>query len=218
MLKKTAALEVIELDRGFARRVTSVAAEGRRLTELYADLSARMLEFAVQFRELWLEAKRLDKAENGQHQLYLRKTLSEAVQSDDPSVWSKWNTIGAQAKTLLRYKTALPPQRECLYELAKAADQQKPIKRWIDAKALTFQSTVREVSALCKSKKRRPRQKQYLATVTFAFQSYGEATEALRALLISKADFKLRSHRALGEALKSELDTQQYESVKERFL
>ena len=111
MLKTMTALEAIELDRGFARRVTSVAIEGRRLTESYADLSARMLEFAVQFRELWLDAKRLDKAESGQHQLYLRKALSDAVQSDDPSVWSKWNTIGSQAKTLLRYKTALPPQR-----------------------------------------------------------------------------------------------------------
>jgi hypothetical protein len=218
MLKKATALEVIELDRGFARRVTSVAAEGRRLTESYADLSARMLDFAVQFRDLWLEAKRLDKAESGQHQLYLRKKLSEAVQSDDPSVWSKWNTIGSQAKTLLRYKTALPPQRECLYALAIAANEEKPIKKWIDAKALTYESTVREVSALCKSKRRKLRQKQYLATVTLAFQNYEEAADVLRAILISKADFKLRSHRALGEALKPKLDTQQYASVQERFL
>lgn len=216
MLKKD--VVAMTLDRTFARRVTSVAAEGLRLTEAYANLSARMLAFAVQFRELWLDAKRLDKADNGQHQAYLRKMLAEAVQSNDPSVWSKWNTIGSQAKTLLRFKTALPPQRECLYALAIAANEEKPIKQWIDEKALTPESTVREVSALCKSKRRRRRQKDYLATVTFAFQSYGETADILRSLLTSNADFKLRSHRAFGEALKSELDAKHYESVEERFL
>ena len=217
MLKKRSISLLRPLNTAFEKQVLSLAEEGKQLTESYTELSARMLQFAIRFRELWDEAHRLDKRGNGRHQLYLRKQLASAANSDNPSVWSKWNTIGSQAKTLLRYKSAIPPQRECLYELAIAANEHKPIAQWVERKVLTNESTVREVSSLRKTKKRRARQKGYLATVTLAFDTYGDAAEALRSLLSSKLDFKVSSHRSFNEALKSEMDRQQYEKIETRF-
>jgi hypothetical protein len=194
MLKKVEAVdELSPLNAGFAQRVQALADNGKQLVASYADLSERMLEFASEFRGLWDEAKTLDKAENGMHHDLLRRELAEIVKSSKASVWSKWNTIGAQAQALLPYKASLPPQRECLYELAIAVRNKKPIDRWIENEQLTSTSTVREVASLRKTRKRNRREKQYLATVTLRFNQYGDAAKALKAVLLSSGDFKVPS-------------------------
>jgi hypothetical protein len=110
------------------------------------------------------------------------------------------------------FKNSLPPQRECLYELALAAEGNKPIQKWIDDKRLTIDSTVREVMALGKKKSRKKREKEYLATVTLLFQTYGDAAATLKELMLSEQDFRIRAHQSFAGALKAAIwDNDQYE-------
>ena len=211
MLKKTRGEILAPLDQRFEKRVAQLELNGRTLAKSYADLTVRMLNFAEQFRALWSEAATLDNADNGRHHNHLREKIAAAVQSDSAVTWSKWNTIGSQAQKLLKYKDALPPQRESLYEMALALNEKKPIDKWIERGALTHESTVREVSALRRSKKRKSRPRAYLASVTFSFQTYEEAAGALKEIACSSADFRIQSHKAFDEALKAQLGTAKYE-------
>lgn len=217
MLKRNQIEVLPALDKSFARRVSHLADEGTALAKSYADLTARMLIFAERFRILWDEAKKFDKSERGVHRAYLREQIAKAVQSNSAAVWSKWNTIGSNARKLLLYKSALPPQRECLYELARAIDDKKPIEQWIKTGNLSRESTVREVAALCRGKKRKSRPRTYLASVTLSFQTYDEAAEVLKRIVSSDDDFRLRSHQAFEEALKAKLDIAAFEIAKKRF-
>jgi hypothetical protein len=216
MLKKSQAQVLAPIDATFVRRVAALATDGHALAKSYADLTARMIRFAERFNEIWNEAKRLDKADRGRHHEHLRGQIAKAVGTDRQDVWSKWNTIGSQAPKLLEYKKSLPPQRESLYEVALALDEKKPVERWIENSAITSTSTVREVAALRKGKKRQPRQRSYLASVIVEFQTYDEAADAMKQLLLSDHDFRIRSHQAFDEAVKSKMHMADYELAKKR--
>ena len=217
MLKKVEVLPAT-LDLSFKKRVQTLAAEGSALAKSYRDLSERMLNFAQQIGKLSQRAYELDGGEQGQHHRHLRATIAKAIGSDNESVLSKWITIGTQAKALLPYKSYLPPQRECLYELALAAEDNRPIKKWVEQERLTVDSTVREVMALRRKKSRKKREKEYLASVTLSFQTYGEAADVLKELALSAGDFKIRSHQAFADALKAAIrDTDAYEEASKRF-
>jgi hypothetical protein len=217
MLKKTRGVAVV-LNRGFQNKVTSLAEEGRELAKSYSALSARMLHFAEKFRRLLEEARTLDNDndDDGAHQQFLRSALADAVQSSSPSTWSKWSMIGAQAKMLLPYKDSIPPQRECLYELALASKEGKPISRWVKNNDLNSSSTVRDVMSLRHPKRRKARQREFLASVTLNFHSYEDAANALADLLRSNVEFRVSSHQAFAEALKSILGASGYEKIQER--
>ena len=140
----------------FTTQVEHLAAEAKDLSKSYADLTERMLKFADRFRTLWGKASALDgNNENGQHKAHFLKVLGEIVNSDNPSIWSRWVTIGKQAKELLPHKAALPPQRDSLYALALATKEGKRLERWIDDGKLTNESTIRDVLSLTRKKNRR---------------------------------------------------------------
>lgn len=217
MLKKSLLPALPSIGRDFQKRVNEIATEGRDLSQSYSELTERMLAFAQRVSAIWDEARERDDRDGGEHQQYLRSELTKAMSSNSPAVFSKWLTIGAQSKALLPYKKSIPPQRECLYELALASKEKKPIKKWIDNEALTSTSTVREVMSLRKTKKRKSRPKEFLATVTLAFRSYEEAVTALSDVLGSNDEFKVKSHKAFSEALKSVFDEKSYAKIeKER--
>ena len=137
----------------FTTQVEHLAAEAKDLSKSYADLTERMLKFADRFRTLWDKASALDgNNENGQHKAHFLKVLGEVVRTDNRSIWSRWVTIGKQAKELLPHKAALPPQRDSLYALALATKEGKRLERWIDDGKLTNESTIRDVLSLTRKK------------------------------------------------------------------
>ena len=203
----------------FQRQVQSLAAESASLVKSYSDLTARMLKFAQQLKMLWDKARTLDNDQaNPHHEQYLQAVLKDAVNTQNRSVWSQWNTIGAHATELLAYKSALPPQRDSLYEMALAVKEQRPIKAWISGEKITNESTVREVKLLRKKKTRKPRTRKYLATVTLGFHDYGSAATMLEGLIRSTSDFTVQSNPAFRDAMKAQLGGEDYEKQKTRFV
>lgn len=202
------------LNPAFTRKVARLASDGRDLARSYADLTERMVRFAEQFYAVWQEAKSLDRTRNGRHHEHLRGEIAKAVGTTRQDVWSKWNTIGSRAHELLEYKSSLPPQRESLYEVALALGEKKPVDRWVEQNQLTTMSTVRDVSALRKGKKRTRHKKSFQASVTLEFQTYDDATAVLLQLPWGDDTFRVKSHKAFSEALKAKLDVDGYEKAK----
>jgi hypothetical protein len=221
MLKKALpALPV--LNTGFIKRVESLASEGSALAMSYADLSERMLKFAQKIQALSEQAQELDAGDNGgRHRKHLRQVLMKTLGTESESVVSKWLTIGEQAQVLLPLKDSVPPQRESLYELAKAADANKPIERWIDDEKLTVNSTVREVLKLTKTKKRAKKktatEKDFNAIVTIGFRNYVDAFAALKTLINSGAECKMIADDGFWEELRSDVSNdEEFKEAKKR--
>jgi hypothetical protein len=207
-----------DLNPTFQRQVQLLAEESADLAKSYSDLTTRMLRFAQQFRALWERARALDSDQsNPKHEEYLHAVLKDAVKSQNRSIWSQWNTIGAHAAELLTYKSALPPQRDSLYEMALAVKERRPIKAWVRGEKITSESTVREVKLLRKKRTHKKRHKSHLATVTLGFQSYTEAARVLEDLIKSQSDFTVQSHQAFRDAMKERLGAAGYEKQKTRF-
>ena len=218
MLKKSLPA-LPNLNKGFLARVTSLAREGGMIAKAYADLSERMLKFASRINDMSQDAQSLDGGKStGLHQTHLREQLLEALGTENEAVISKWLKIGEHAEHLLPLSASLPPQRECLYEVAKAAEEKKPIRKWIDDKSLTVNSTVREVLELTKTKKRaKKKEKEFTASVTVSFKSYSEAYTSLRAMIESDPECKIRAVDAFWDELKSDVrDEQEFEAIKKR--
>lgn len=215
----------------FQSQVASLAGEGKSLTESYAELTERTLKFAEQFKALWEQAKTLDKKQGGEHSQFLRRELTKAIQSADRSAWSKWIKIGSNAPKLLPHKEHIPHQRDALYELARAADTDQDIGAWVKQNQLTVESTVREVRSLRSGKKRsraatatpvtqpnRSVRKNYPAAVTLNFDSFSTAARVLRSLFVGAEDFKVTTDKALANALRSLVDDDEYDYVKNRLI
>jgi len=152
----------------------------------------------------------------------LKDTLTKTIQTSNPSIWSRWNTIGTYSKTLLTYKNDLPPQRDSLYELALAVKENKPIQKWIDAEKVTVESSVREVRALRENRKSTKGKisktaKNYAAVATLCFRSYDEAAETLLSTITNSNNFEVRSPKAFREAIKSKVGIDGFEKIKNRF-
>ena len=222
-MAKTSALQI---DRSFERRVRDLAKEGVAIADSYADLTNRMLGFAAAFKEATDMAAKLDKGESGIHHKHLMDELKAAIKTDNLSIWSRWNTIGTHAKTLLEYSGSLPPQRDSLYELALAVKENKPVKKWIEGEKVTAESSVRDLRALRKPKtssratnaKRGAgqRRRHLNATVTLCFGSYEEAANVLSNLLVTNKTFEISSHHAFTEALKVTLGQGVFEKISSR--
>jgi len=216
------ALILTSVDRDFAKEVTALAKEGQTLAESYADLTERMLVFAGDFKHLWDRANKLDGADIGKHHNYLKDALSELIKTSNKSIRSRWITIGSHAKRLMHYKDALPPYRDSLYEIALALEDQKPVVKWLNEKQITIESSVREVRSLRGGKRRRRKSASlrlsYPAIVSFSFETYTIAAEALSSFLLSaRADFKISFNRSFDAALQERVSDLDYEKVKKRF-
>lgn len=203
----------------FSKQVTTLAAEAKDLQKSYKTLTERMLRFAERFHALWEEAHRLDgNKDKGQHTAHFRSVLGTVVNTNNASIWSRWNTIGKYAEDLKPHVDSLPPQRDALYELALATKQGKRVERWIEQDKLSPESSVRDVQALCKKKARTPSAQQtpkHLAAVTLYFHSYGDAAQCLSGLLIKEPDITVSSHEAFKHAVQ-ELLKDTYEQVAPR--
>ena len=184
-----------------------------------------MLRFAAAFREATEAAERLDQSDDGVHHKLLMSELQKAVRSSDPSIWSRWNTIGSQAKVLLTYSKSLPPQRDSLYEVALAAKDKKPISKWIEGEKITSESSVRDIRALRKpSKKAAKRTKSeaaagrnFNAQVVLFFESFDEAAECLRELHSKHREFEVQRSNVLQDALVEKMNGEDFEKIKKRF-
>jgi hypothetical protein len=218
MLKKSLPA-LPNLNTGFIKRVESLASEGSALAVSYADLSERMLKFAQKIQALSDQARDLDADDSGgRHRKHLRQVLMKTLGTQSEAVVSKWLTIGTQAQVLLPLKGSVPPQRESLYELAKAADANKPIERWISDEKLTVNSTVREVQQLTKAKKRaKKKEKEFTASVTLSFKTYSDAYAALKPLFVSEPNFRIIAADAFWDVLKSDVkDEKETNEIKKR--
>jgi hypothetical protein len=213
------------VDREFAKEVLALAREGRKLVDGYARLTEQLLVFAQDFKRLWDRAAKLDGAGTGKHHNHLRQAVSELIQTSNKSIRSRWITIGSQAKKLMHYKDALPPYRDSLYEIALALEDEKPVTKWVNAKQLTIDSSVREVRSLRGGKKRPKRasnppvkvRRSYPATISISFETYSAAAEVLSAILLSEtADLRITAHQGFDAALRERLDDDDYQKAKSR--
>ncbi|MDH4079006.1 MAG: hypothetical protein OEU68_04245 [Nitrospira sp.] len=190
----------------FATQVKELAADASDLSKSYADLTKRMLKFAHRFHELWEEARRLDgNKDNGQHAAHFHQILGSVVNTQNRSIWSRWNTIGKYTKQLVPHAVALPPQRDALYELALATKEGKRVGTWIENKKLTSESSFREVVALCKKKTRattKPGTSKNCAAVTLYFKDYDHAAKALQEIVTKAEVISIDSHEAFRQAIK----------------
>lgn len=203
----------------FTVKVKQLAAEASDLSKSYADLTERMLKFAERFHKLWEEAQRLDGGkDNGQHAAYCQRVLGTFVNNQNSSIWSRWNTIGAQAGSLMTHKSFLPPYRDSLYELAVATKAGKKVDKWIQNGKLTSACSVRDVKALCDKGKRSSAKRQVpknLAAVTMYFKDYELAAKTLHNLLLNNDNFTVHSEEAFRQAVKEILGSE-YEQVESR--
>jgi len=203
----------------FSKEVDSLASEAKDLQKSYKTLTERMLRFAVRFHDLWKEAHRLDGyKDNGQHTAHFRTVLGKIVNTDNPSIHSRWNTIGKHAKQLLPLVESLPPQRDALYELARATKEGKRVESWIEHDKLSAESSFRDVQALCKKKPRSSRTQKTPSNkvpVTLYFDSYGDAAQCVAEFMTRHDYITLTAHPALKDALR-EILGKNYEKIARR--
>ena len=219
MAKSTA---LAQINKSFEKQVQRLAEEGAEIVSSYVDLTARMLSFAADFKAASDTARKLYKSDNGLHSKLLKDTLAKTIQTSNPSIWSRWNTIVTYSKNLLAYKNAIPSQRDSLYELALAVKENKPIQKWIDAEKITVESSVREVRALRENKKTSKSKnvkasRNFSAVATLCFRSYDEAAETLLSTITDSNNLEVRSPKAFREAIKAKVGIDGFEKIKNRF-
>lgn len=217
-MNKLPQVEVLSaLSTSFTTEVRQLTADAKALSQSYADLTGRMLKFAERITKLWEKAAQLDSdTENGQHQAHFRKAFGQLLNTDNPSIWSRWVTIGKHAKDLLPYKSALPPQRDSLYAVALASKEGKPLEQWIGKGKITRETTMREVQSLCRKKKRSAAAdaQRYVTVTVMLDATYGEAAQLFRPLLDSPHVVKIKSHKSFHEAMKAALGPENYDALK----
>lgn len=212
------------LDGGFQRQVKALVKEGESLTQAYDALTTRILDFATRFKEATELAKKLDEGEEeGSHSVFLITELQGAIGTSNPSIWSRWNTIGAYAKQLKQYTPYLPANRDSLYEAALALKERKSFKNWIKTGQLNHEASVRDIRALRKPEASSSRtaskgaqKKHKNAAVTLFFDSYEQALEALYDLIVTRRDVELSAHHAFVEALRAKVDDDEYQKIEKR--
>lgn len=215
----TVPITLNNINGAFSRSVHQFVTEGNELATIHRNLTERLLKFGAKFRDLWKQAKKLDAGEHGIHGNYLRKELIKLIGSENKTIRSQWMTIGAQATKLLPYKDSLPPTREILAEIARAEKDGKPIERWIEQDKLDYDSSVRDVRALTRTKKAKNRSAaanaQRYVTVTVTLNAnYGDAAKLFLSLLHADEVLTIKSHKSFSEALKAELGQDTYDTIK----
>ena len=119
----------------FASKVEKLVQRWEPIRKEYQKLAERHLQFAVMIKDLWLEAKDLDKGTGERkHADFMREKLRVLIDTDDESILTRWRTIGKFSDQLLPHASHLPSDRDHLYELALAVKQDKPLAEWVKSK------------------------------------------------------------------------------------
>ena len=154
-MAKTTALTV-EVATAFAKKVERLVDRWEPIRKDYQKLAERHLQFAVMIKDLWLEAKGLDKgSDEHKHTDFMREKLQVLIDTQDETILSRWRTIGKFADKLLPYANHLPADRDHLYELANAAKADKPIASWVESKEIHPGVPVRKIRDLRRGTERK---------------------------------------------------------------
>jgi hypothetical protein len=200
--------------------VKALISDWKSLNDAYEDFAKRKLIFAQRIKQIWDKAKELDRKQKGEaNQNHFREQLAEIIESDNKSILSRWVRIGDHAKALLPYATSLPSQRDAIYELSLALERKKPIQRWIESGKLSTESTVREVIALTRGKKRTSasvrKERNTLVTIEISGSS-ADAAKLLADIIFEKTVVSVRSNQAFNSAIKELLGKEQVSHVEEK--
>ena len=206
----------------FQQEIKALRDEWMDILETNASLAERTIRFGQHFRELYEKAKQLDGGKKeGIHYEAMRKQLADLVQTNNKSIWSKWNKIGEYAPKLLPYSDKLPSTRDALYATAHVIEDGKNLKSLIQKQEIRPDGTVREIEALHKKPKRRNVPKAaHTISVTLTFNGeYDDVATALRELVSAACVLTISSQgHTLREALKAQLGKEGYEKVANKFL
>ena len=143
------------LDSRFTRKLDALINTKNQLVSDTAELTERMIRFALSLTDLEAEAQRLDKASKRKvHIKEFEKHLSIRALGLSPAIRSRWNTIASQAPALLKIHTSLPATRDALYETARAIKQDENVSMWVKKQQITPLSTVQEINSLRSKGKR----------------------------------------------------------------
>ena len=143
------------LDSRFTRKLDALINTKNQLVSDTAELTERMIRFALSLTDLEAEAQRLDKASKRKvHIEEFEKHLSIRALGLSPAIRSRWNTIASQAPALLKIHTSLPATRDALYETARAIKQDENVSMWVKKQQITPLSTVQEINSLRSKGKR----------------------------------------------------------------
>lgn len=163
------------MDRSFTKKLDQLLGAKDLLVKESAVLAERMIRFAASLSELEAEAKRLDNAfKTKVHTEEFEKHLSVRALGVSPAIRSRWNTIASQAPALLKIHESLPPNRDALYETARAIKQDENVSMWVKTQQITPTSTVQEINSLrAKGKRATP------APATAPTQAHRSAASAV---------------------------------------
>lgn len=140
----------------FASKVEKLVQRWEPIRKEYQKLAERHLQFAVMIKDLWLEAKALDKgSDEHKHTDFMREKLQILIDTQDETILSRWRIIGKFADKLLPHASQLPADRDHLYELANAAKQDKPIASWVKSKEIYPGVPVRNIRDLRRGTERK---------------------------------------------------------------
>ena len=208
------------LDKSFSDGVFELTAEWKKLHAAHHRLAEMTIHFGKKIQALTQRARNIDKGVDGAHERYLREQISAQIGTSNPSILSKWVAIGAQAPALLAFKNSLPNTRDGLYEIALAAEEKKPIERWIEQGKLSAESSVRDVQALRRKKKKRSASKsphKYISVTLTIESSYSAAAIALIPIVQNAVVIKVSCESGFREVVKSELGKEQYIKLADKF-
>jgi hypothetical protein len=169
----------------FKKEVRLLMNEWKPIKEGYANLARQQLNFAKMIADLWETAKSLDKGTGDSlHKDYMRQQLQTLVQSEDPVIFTRWQTIGNQADRLMPLANNLPSNRDHLYQLAHAVKNEKPIDEWIRAGKVHPGVSVNEIKFLKSEgvRKKSVAKATRTQSVTFNFSSDIQAKEIVQVL------------------------------------
>lgn len=211
------------IDASFSNRVEALGKIWQEVESIYETLVEKQLRFAMSVREIYEEAKLLDKQSVSRtHSTFLKQKLSEIIKSDNKSILSRWNTIAEHAEKFLPHVEQLPAQRDGLYALAVSINKDKPVDEWIEKGLLRSDMSVREVQALAAgietSRSRSTAKMDRLVNVTLSFSgTYEEIAEILKDILQDDSLIEIKSKDALRETFKSKLGMSNYGKVARKF-
>jgi len=204
-------LPATTVSRDFQTSVRQLRKAWAPISDGYAELAKKHLDFAKMIAELWETAKRLDRGtKKTEHMDYMRQQLQELVQTDDKSILSRWKRIGEQASILLTVAEHLPSNRDHLYEIATAVKKEKPVIEWIEMEKIHPGVSVRDIRLLNTDGIRRKSTAEATRTrsVTFHFSSDLEAdeiVEILRAAFSSNRFSSISTDKSVKAACQSSL-------------
>jgi alkylhydroperoxidase/carboxymuconolactone decarboxylase family protein YurZ len=140
----------------FVSKVEKLVKRWEPIRADYQKLAERHIQFAVMIKDLWLEAKDLDKGTGERkHADFMREKLRVLIETDDESILTRWRTIGKFSDQLLPHASHLPSDRDHLYELALAVKQDKPLADWVKSKEVHPAVQVRYIRDLKRGTERK---------------------------------------------------------------